>query len=161
MTDVVSFEKAVQSRTKAPKRLPTLKDVFGDDDWLLKVCAEWRAARAQQEKNWTEHELATGFGYLPDRDIDLDREPLRRMRQLEYHLAMCEPRTIMLARQLLRMCVTILAHQQEDPEHTFSEGPVLDIVRNVLKALDELDGDTVIGTALCEKRKAARTKRRR
>ena len=59
-----------------PPEIPTLKDKFGDDDWVLKACADWRAARAQMQKNWAEHNLANGWGTLPDAHIKLDSDPL-------------------------------------------------------------------------------------
>ena len=49
-------------------------------------CAGWRAARAQQEKNWAEFDLATGWGYLNDRAMKLDMAPLDRMQGIEFHL---------------------------------------------------------------------------
>ena len=33
---------------------------------MLRMCAEWRAQRAQQEKNWAAHDVASGWGYLED-----------------------------------------------------------------------------------------------
>jgi hypothetical protein len=117
------------------------------------MCAEWRAARAQQQKNWAEHELAAGWGYLPDKGIELSLEPLDKMHELEYHLSRTEPRTILLARELLGVCVTILAHETEDPEHILAQGPVLDIVRNVIKSLDTMNGDMPIGASRRRKAK--------
>jgi hypothetical protein len=40
MSDVVKFKRAAHSNQT--KKF--------EDDWLLKWCAEWRAARAQQQK---------------------------------------------------------------------------------------------------------------
>ena len=63
MSNVVSFPPG-SSKT------PTLKDKFGyaDAAWL-KMCAEWRAARAQQQKNWAEHQLATKWSTVPDKEV--------------------------------------------------------------------------------------------
>lgn len=157
MTDVVPFERPATPGAR-PKKSPALSDRFGEDDWILKMCAEWRSCRAQQQKNWAEHELATGWGHLPDAGVTLDFEPLNRMHQVEHHLARAEPRTVLLARELLGMCVTILAHQYEDPEHTLAQGPVLEIVQNVIKSLDAIKSDTPIGDAA---RKAKRRKRQK
>ena len=158
MSDIVNFERPDPARGPS-KKAQTLQDHFGSDDWILKMCAEWRAARAQQQKNWAEHELATGWGCLPDEGALLDLEPLSRMQDLEYHIAQSEPRTILLARELLGICVTILAHQYENPEHTLSDGPVLEIVRNVVKSLEALSSRTPIGDAAreqCKRRKPHR-----
>ena len=85
------------------------------------------------------------WGRLPDAHIKLDLEPLHRMYELEYQLAMAEPRTVLLARELLGIAVTILAYAGEDPEGTLAQGPLLDLVRNVVKSLDYCKGEMRIG----------------
>jgi hypothetical protein len=144
MSDVISFEEIAQSAKQA-RQVTTLKDRFGDDEYLLKWCAEWRAARAQQQKNWAEHELANGWGTLPDSHLNLDLEPLQRMQELESLLAEAKPRTILLARELLGIAITILAHEGEDPDSVLAHGPVLDIVRNVGSSLEWLTAETRLG----------------
>ena len=61
------------------------------------------------------------------------------MHQLEELLSMAKPRTMLLARELLGICVTILAYEGEDPEGTLAQGPVLEIVRNVISSLEHHD----------------------
>lgn len=136
MSDVIEMcPRVPPSGPKQPK------SKFGDDDCLLKWCAEWRAARAQQQKNWAEYELATLWGTLDDMDIKLDTEPLSRMHKLESLLAgeIGRPHTVLAARELLGMVVTILAH--EDPKGTLAQGPLLEIVRNVVGELDYLKAE--------------------
>jgi hypothetical protein len=140
MSDVVDFKRPTPPA--GPAKPP--KSRFGDDDNYLKWCAEWRASRAQQQKNWAEHNAATMWG-TTDKHIELDTDPLDRMHQLEWHLAMAEPRTMLLARELLGIAITILAHGGEDPDATLAQGPVLDIVRNVVKALDFCKADMRVG----------------
>jgi hypothetical protein len=76
-------------------------------------------------------------------ESSLDHKPLERMQELEYHLAKWKPRTMLLARQLLGMCVTILAY--EDRESVLADGPVLDIIRNVISSLEFCKGEMRIG----------------
>jgi hypothetical protein len=72
---------------------------------------------------------------------ELDPSPIERMKELENLLAeIGKPRTMLLARELLGACVTILDHAYEDPESTFAQGP-----RNVLTSLDCCEVDTKIG----------------
>src|SRR5262245_45139764 len=122
MTDVVELRPS-------KSKVPTLKDHFGNDDWLLEICAQWRIVRARQQQIWAEHEQATGWGYLSDENIQLDTTQLRRMREIEANLAQAQPRTALLATELLRIALTILTRQVENPEHALAEGPVLEIVR--------------------------------
>jgi hypothetical protein len=66
------------------------------------------------------------------------------MKEIENLLAeIGKPRTMLLARELLGVCITILAH--EDPEGTLAEGPVLEIVRNVVEALEHCKAEMRIG----------------
>jgi len=134
-------------RTRTPPPPDTLENHFGHDAWKLRICAEWRALRAQQEKNWAEYEVASGWGHLEDRRAQrgLDLKPLELMVALERHLAGFEPCTVLLARELLGVCTTILARQKEEPEHVMGQGPVLEIIRNVFEALQFLDGETRLG----------------
>jgi hypothetical protein len=139
MTEVVNFVKpAKQAQTKTP-----LEDCFGDDACFLKICAEWRLARAQMQLNWANHHVATGWGHLSDAGIDLDSTPLDAMCNYENVLARIKPSTVMLARELLGVCVTILSH--EDPKSVLAEGPVVEILRNVVKSLDWMNGTMPIG----------------
>jgi hypothetical protein len=111
------------------------------------MCAEWRALRAQQQKNWALHNLDTMFGRRPDRDIPLDTEPLDQMKELEYHLGEVKPRTMLLAWELLRVAITILAHRSEDPNPTsyLGNGPALDILHNVLRSLEHCKPEMRVG----------------
>jgi hypothetical protein len=136
MSDVLEFKKP-----EPPAQPP--KSMFGNDEPYLKFCAEWRAARAQQQKNWAEHEAATMWGTLPDAHIELDLEPLNRMKELEDTLGQIEPRTMLLARELLGVAITILAH--EDRESYLAQGPLLDILRNVVQSLEYCKAEMRIG----------------
>jgi hypothetical protein len=118
--------------TVLPSRPPPYeppKSIYGNDECWLKMCADWRSARAEQQKNWAEHEKATMWGSLPDKDIKLDCEPLCRMHDLERILADVRPRTALLAQELLGIAITILAYAGEDPKGRLAQGPVLDIGR--------------------------------
>ena len=141
MSDVIDFKRPTPPA--GPAQPP--KSIFGRDDFLLRQCAEWRAARAQQQKNWAEHDAATMWGTLPDAHIELDLDPLGQMKEIEGLLAtdVGVPRTVLGARQMLGMALTILAH--EDPEGTLAEGPVLEIVRNVVRALEHCEAEMRIG----------------
>ena len=119
------------------------KQNFGDDEFLIKACADWHVARAKQQLIWAENGAATMFGSRGCQGVDT--EPLERMRKLHDVLAQAQPRTLFLAQQLLSVVATILAH--EDREAFMAQGPLLAIVRNVEKALDYCDPQTKIGTA--------------
>jgi hypothetical protein len=52
-----------------------------------------------------------------------------------------------------------LAHEVEDPDHTLSGGPVLEILQNVVKALEEIDGKIVLKVRPKPKRRKGGTRR--
>jgi hypothetical protein len=112
---------------------PTLTSKFGHDGSYLELCATWRVLRAQQQINWSKHDLATGFGTLPDEGIKISVAPLHRMKQIEDNLALITPKTAILAQEMLGICVTILSHP--DPSENLGKGPVLEIIKNVKAAL--------------------------
>jgi hypothetical protein len=143
MSDVVTFPPPPSSK-------PTLKDKFGDHDaFCLKLCAEWRAARAQLQKNWAEQELATMWGTSDDAMTNhSDTKPLDQIEDLENLLAQAKPRTALLARELLRVALAILAsrHEDPDPENCLGMGPVIEIVRNVMASLEHCEPEMRIGS---------------
>lgn len=116
---------------------------FGTDEFLIKACADWHVVRAQQQLIWAENDAATTFGLRAG--VAANTEPLDRMRQLEDVLAQAQPRTILLAQQLLGIVATILAH--EDKDSVMARGPLLAVVRNVEKALDYCNPTTKVGDA--------------
>jgi hypothetical protein len=136
MSDILEF------KIPDPPALPP-KSKFGFDEGFLKFCADWRAARAQQQKNWAEHEAATMWGTLPDEHINLDTKPLTHMKELEDILGEIEPGTMLLARELLGIAITILAH--ENRESYLAQGPLLDILRNVVHSLEYCKAEMRIG----------------
>jgi hypothetical protein len=140
MSDVAEFKRSIP-----PYEPP--KSKLGEDEWILKICAEWRASRAQQQKVWAERQGATMWGVLPDDGRAVDTKALERMKDLEELLARVKPQTMLLARELLRIAMTILAYQGEadHPETYFGNGPVLEIVRNVVASLEHCEPEMRIG----------------
>lgn len=131
MSEIVEFRSPGEPHGQ-PNRGP-------DDGWLA-MCADWRAARAQQELNWAEHDKATLFDRLVSDGHELALSPLGKMYSIQSALSIVDLNTVALAIELLRICTTILAH--EDPDGTLAEGPVLQIVRNVMRSLERLPGET-------------------
>ena len=66
------------------------------------------------------------------------------MHSVESTLSIVEPRTAGLAVELLRICTTILSH--DDPKGTLADGPVLEIVRNVMRSLERLPAGMEMAT---------------
>lgn len=116
---------------------------FGADEFLIAACADWHVVRAKQQLIWAENRAATMFGLKPS--VGVDTAPLKRMKELEGLLAQAQPRTVLLAQELLNVTATILAHSDRDS--VMAEGPLLAIVRNVAHALDYCQAATKVGAA--------------
>ena len=83
-------------------------------------------------------------------------DPIRIIRA--QHLGMCfgvrdaitlaqqhastKPLTILGARAMLDVALDVLLHRLVAPDKVLSEGPVIEIIRNVRAALDRIPGDT-------------------
>ena len=139
------------------KRPTTLTSEFGDDGSYLEWCATWRVLRAQQQINWAKHELAIGWGTLPDEGINLSIDPLHRMKEIEQYLAKITPKTALLAQKMLGICITILSHPER--EEALGQGPVLEIIQNVKAALEWLPSEMRFQKAVVDNEVAGGTER--
>ena len=120
---------------RKPAAPPPDPDPIFEDNSVLELCAEWRIARATMQIIWAKDEVCPPTIGIPG---GRDFEPLNRMHEIEHHLSRSEPHTLLCARELLGVAVTMLTHS--DRESTLAQGPVLEIVRNVRNALGNLKG---------------------
>jgi hypothetical protein len=113
------------------------------DHYLLTACENWQEARGQQMAEWARHEKASQWGRNDDSPLDFDA--LGRMHSAEHVLSGMEPRTAGGAQRMLEVAIEITAYREIDPEHTFADGPVLEIMRNVRRALARVDSELPLG----------------
>lgn len=133
MSDVINFK----DRQPPPPPSPST------NDWILQLVTDWKIARAEQEIEWAQHQLAIQWGNIPDAHIPSPtNKALEQMLECEGHLANLEPRNMIAARALLDVAIEILAYRQINPESYFANGPVLELVRNVRLAIDWVNGFT-------------------
>jgi hypothetical protein len=64
------------------------------------------------------------------------------MDKMEPHLANAIPYSVRVARELLDCVMDMMLAQEKDDEGFLAEGPAFHIVKNVHKALSQMDGDT-------------------
>jgi hypothetical protein len=79
MSDVVEFKRSTPP--------PAKPEPIFEDEWLLKLCAEWRVCRATMEINWARHNSATVWGHGAD-----CRASARRWRSETCRLRYCGER---------------------------------------------------------------------
>jgi hypothetical protein len=120
---------------------------FGDvEGGYLKMCAEWHVVRAQQRATWAQRDLESAWGlYNGSNGIELDLGPLDRMKEIEECLKDFAPRTMMGARGLIEICLTIQNHAAvESPENNFGCGPVVDYLKNIRDSLNSAPAERQI-----------------
>lgn len=129
---VVTAFPAKEAGPKSPK-------FSGSDDFILRLIAEWRVARYQQQIIWAQHEQKTVYGHV-DGVEPVDTTNLDKMCECEWYLAGLRPTHALAAQQLLDVAVEMLAHQHIDTESTLASGPALEIIKNVKSSLEFIDG---------------------
>ena len=113
---------------------------------LLLTVAEWGVWRARAQAHWAKGDYETLFGMKEDvRPAHGELENiLDNMGSAERFVSIMTPDTAKEAREMLRMVLTILRHRHFDPEHTLSQGPVIEIITKVLDGLAWLPGSTLL-----------------
>lgn len=113
---------------------------------ILTMICDWRMERGAFQKAVALFDQSTNFGRLADADdLPSGSHEFENMRSVMGLLATARPGTIAEAREILRMVIEILAWREVDPGSPLSEGPLLELVRNVLHRLDRTDGDIRLG----------------
>lgn len=108
------------------------------DNFLLTAVAMWQRARAEARLEWAKFNEE---GVFCTRGAET-RNPgaaLDIVEQTEAQFPMLEPRTTLGARALLEVAIDIVATKKIDPEASFGEGPVLEILINIARALSSRD----------------------
>jgi hypothetical protein len=129
------------------RKVRSAEEIFGWSEAMnLERCARWHIARSRTILELAEDDLTSMFGYLRhDRLNTRSNAALKEMHTLEEEIASMQPKTIVGAEKMLEIALAILAHAEKDPDSALSEGPVLQIVRNVCQALEYGDGLRGIG----------------
>lgn len=142
------MSKATESNTApAPAAHPTTCALRADRG-LLQLIGDWRIHRAQQLLNWAQFDLRES---LDDQDNKADTDPLEMMKTLEDVLSRGRPKSMRGAIKMLEVAHTILSY--EHPEDYMADGPVVEILRNVIRALEYCDAGEPIGKLRMELRK--------
>ena len=88
---------------------------------------------------WARAKVKSCMGTIDTMPDEYVTDAVASMQYLEGLLSGWEPTTTYGAQALLEVAVEILAKRQVDPQHTLSNGPVLEIMANVMHALEHGD----------------------
>lgn len=114
-------------------------------DPALEQAAEWKVARAKALLEWATADAASGFMTKNVAAYEVDQSHIAAMDECADWLAKLEPVTVLGAREMLNVVLTILAYREIFPDQDrLSDGPILQILRNVRQGLDWLDGEIVL-----------------
>lgn len=86
--------------------------------------------------SWAKQELDREFDTQPEGDTESPHNALEEIGICQSILSMEMPKTTLGCFALLKVAEQILLSQVEDPELTLAQGPLLEIVQNVARALN-------------------------
>lgn len=130
---------ATESNT-APAPEAHLPPALQADRGLLEMIGDWRIHRAQQTLVWAQNEQRESLG---DTSYEVDTNELGMMKTLEDLIGAAEPKSMRAVVKMLGVAHTILSH--EDPKAYMADGPVVEILRNVIEALEYCDSGEPVG----------------
>jgi hypothetical protein len=104
------------------------------DTLLLSVVALWKRARAEARLEWAKLNEKTNY-HTVSADHPTPHEALDLVAGTEAQMPMLEPRTSLGAMALLEVAIDIVSTKKTNPEASFGDGPVLEILVNVARAL--------------------------
>jgi len=135
MTNVIDF-------TQPPQPPGEKSDEFNDE--ILRMVRDWRVSRAMQQVACAERDFASAYDHLEIDDLppSLGWKWLERMRQCEGILADLPPKNMLSVRAMLEVVIQIMGHGAIDEESPLAEGPVLEILKNILGALEWVPAET-------------------
>ena len=148
MSEVIPFQRTVKP-TRPPKKKRTSTQARAHmEEFLLRCCADWHVQRFEQKKYWANTDLETLFGTNDER-VEANLDALGEMAKREEILAMARPYTTLGAKELLKVCLAILEEREAElctAELPYmAQGPVREILRNVISSIDYAPHETRIG----------------
>jgi hypothetical protein len=124
-------------------REPETPRLCGSDGDILRLVGRWRKARAQALLVWANHDMESHCGF--DEDVEITPPAsIDDMSKCARILALQEPRSVLAAREMLAVALTILSHRQLEPDTDWFEGPVFEIIQKVHQALRWTDRGYVL-----------------
>ncbi|MFO1160942.1 MAG: hypothetical protein U1E60_19030 [Reyranellaceae bacterium] len=120
----------------APERYPTI-----DDSVVLGTATACMRARAEAMLVWAQGDEVNKFGAHDVMRPDNADKQVEEFRRALARLANHHPRTVRGAIVMLNVALDLLVHRMLNPELVLGEGPVIELVRNVRSALENVDWD--------------------
>lgn len=132
-TDGVEQLSVVKMKTRKASRTGHL------DDTILGLVGVWKLARSELRLTWADYDYRFRFYTIEDAESCTFGDQFAQIGSAEGHLAQCQPRTTLGCQHILEAVVDILQERQRDPDHTLANGPVIELILNVIRALEYRD----------------------
>ncbi|MGE0153032.1 MAG: hypothetical protein AB7R90_10465 [Reyranellaceae bacterium] len=107
------------------------------DDTLLAIVGRWKVARQSARLTWAKTDHNSLFGRIDD--IDLLIAPSQEMitvDEMQKLMLTCEPKTVRGLLAMLSVAIDILEERERGPGRPFGKGPVLNLLRKAILALE-------------------------
>ena len=112
------------------------------DELLLGVLGVWKLARAELRLSWAAFDYRSKFCTNEEAEgCDLGEigDQFSQMRQAENQMVLSQPCTTVGCQHMLEAVVDILQERQRSPEKNLGKGPVIGLILNVIRALEQHD----------------------
>lgn len=109
------------------------------DELLLGLLGVWKMARAELRLSWADFDYRSKFCTNEDAEgCDLG-DQFERIRQAENQMVLSQPCTTVGCQHMLEAVVDILQERQRSPDKNLGKGPVIELILNVVRALEQRD----------------------
>lgn len=112
------------------------------DELLLGTLGAWKLARAELRLSWAAFDYQSKFCTNEEAEgCDLGEigDQFSQMRQAENQMVLSQPCTTVGCQHILEAVVDILQERQRSPDKNLGKGPVIELILNVVRALEQRD----------------------
>ena len=111
------------------------------DDLLLGIVGVWKLSRAELHLKWADFDYRSKFCTNEDVEGCSLGNQFSQIAGAEGQMVSLQPCTTVGCQHLLEAVVDILQERQRNPESNLGKGPVLELILNVVRALEQQDID--------------------
>jgi hypothetical protein len=109
------------------------------DDDILSILGVWKLARAELRLSWADYDYRSKFCTIEAAEECEFENQFDQIASAEERLISYQPKTTLGCQHMLEAVVDILQERQRNPENNLGKGPVIELILNVIRALEQRD----------------------
>jgi hypothetical protein len=106
------------------------------DDDILSILGVWKLTRAEMRLSWADFDYRSKFCTIEGAEGCSFENQFEKIASAEGYLISSQPRTTVGCQHMLEAVVDILQERLRDPENNLAKGPVIELILNVIRALE-------------------------